>query len=175
MLPLLVSSAAGVAAASAAKPRDPKEKRPIKTAIALGIGAGVAVVLYKILGKDIRAAINKKKNEKLFEGEKTPDKKLSYKPTQYITWADKLEDAFEAFWGTDEAAIYSILKKLKTNNDWLELNKAFGQRSYLDLYDEEFFFGKKVNLIRWFQLELDTTEKNKANAILKSNGITYKI
>ena len=175
MLPLLISSAAGIAAAAAARPKNPKERTPIKNVIALGLGAGLAFGVYKLLGKDIRAAINKSKNEKLFEKEKTPDKKLSYKPSQYITWADKLEDAFENFWGTDEDAIYNILRKLKTNNDWLELNRAFGLRNYLDLYDEEFFFGKKVNLARWFQLELDTKEKEKCNAILKSKGITYRV
>ena len=175
MWPLIISSLAGVGAAAASRPKDPRQKQPIKTAIALGIGTGVGVILYKVLKKDIRLAIQKRKNEKLFEGEKTPDKKLSYPPSQYITWADKLEDAFENFWGTDEDAIYSVLRKLKTNNDWLELNRAFGQRSYLDFYDTEFITGKKVNLLRWFQLELDTKEKEKCNAILKSKGIKYRI
>lgn len=175
IVPALISGAAGVAAAAATRPKDPKEKQPIKTAIALGIGAGIAVGLYKILKKDIKGAINKSRNEKIFEKEKAPNVKLSYPATQYMAWADKLESAFEDFWGTDEDAIYSILRKLKTNNDWLELNKAFGLRNYLDLYDEEFFLGKKVNLLRWFQLELDSKETAKCNAILKSKGIKYRI
>ena len=175
MLPLLISSAAGIAAAVASRPKNPKERTPIKNVLALGIGAGIAFGLYKVLGKDIRAAINKSKNEKLFEKEKDPKKALSYPPSQYISWADKLEDAFEDFWGTDEDAIYSVLRKLKTNNDWLELNKAFGLRSYLDLYNEEYWTGKKVNLLKWFQLELDTAEKKKCNEILKSKGIIYRI
>lgn len=175
MLPLLISSAAGVAAAAASRPKDPKARTPIKNVLAVGIGAGIAFGLYKVLGKDIRAAINKSKNEKLFEKEKDPKKELSYPPSQYISWADKLEDAFEDFWGTDEDAIYSVLRKLKTNNDWLELNKAFGLRSYLDLYNEEYWTGKKVNLLKWFQLELDTAEKKKCNDILKSKGIKYRI
>ena len=176
MLPLIISSVAGIAAAAAARPKTPNERTPIKNVLAIGIGAGIAYGLYKILGKDIRGAINDKKNKELFEKEKSGDKKLSYKPSQFITWADKLEDAFENFWGTDEDAIYSVLRKLKTNNDWLELNKAFGNRNYLDLYDEEFWPpGKKVNLLRWLQLELDTAEKKKCNEILKSKGITYRI
>jgi hypothetical protein len=175
MLPLLISSAAGIAAAAAARPKNPKEKTPIKNVIAVGLGAGLAFGIYKLIGKDIRNAINKRKNNTLFDEEKSPDKKLSYKPSQYITWADKLEDAFEYIWGTDEDAIYSILRKLKTNNDWLELNRAFGMRTYRDYTDSEFMFGKDVNLSRWFQLELDTKEKAKCNAILKSKGITYRV
>lgn len=175
MVPLLISSAAGVAAAAASRPKTPNERTPIKNVLALGIGAGIAFGLYKILGKDIRAAINKNKNENLFNREKDPNKKLSYAPSQYIAWADKLEDAFEYIWGTDEDAIYSVLRKLKTNNDWLELNRAFGMRNYRDLNSWEFSWGKDVNLLRWFQLELDTAEKNKCNAILKSKGIKYRI
>jgi hypothetical protein len=177
MWPAIISSAAGVAAASASKPRDPKEKRPIKTAIAIGIGALTALVLYKVVGKEIKAAIQKRKNTKLFEKEKEPNVKLTYKPSQYITWADKIEDAFNVnfFDFTDEEAIYSIMRKLKTNNDWLELMKAYGKRKYYDPTSATYIFGKDINLITSLQLELDTKEKNRVNLILKNNGIKYRI
>jgi hypothetical protein len=177
MWPAIISGAAGVAAASASRPRDPKEKRPIKTAIAIGIGALTAVALYKIVGKEIKAAIQKKKNQKLFEKEKEPNVQLTYKPSQYITWADKIEDSMNVNWldFTDEEAIYSIMRKLKTNNDWLELMKAYGKRTYYDPTNATYIFGKSINLLTALQLELDTKEKNKINLILKNNGIKYRI
>lgn len=177
MWPALIAGASGIAAASASRPRDPKEKRPIKTAIAIGIGALTAVALYKIVGKEIKEAIQKKKNKKLFDEEKDPKVQLSYKPSQYITWADKIEDAMNVNWldFTDEDAIYNIMRKLKTNNDWLELMKAYGMRKYYDPISTEYVFGKDVNLLKALQLELDTKEKNKVNTILKSKGIRYRI
>jgi hypothetical protein len=60
---------------------------------------------------------------------------------------------------TDEEAIYSIMRKLKTNNDWLELMKAYGKRKYYDPTSATYIFGKDINLITALQLELDTKEK----------------
>jgi hypothetical protein len=177
MWPAIISSAAGVAAASASKPRDPKEKRPIKTAIAIGIGAVVAVGVYKVVSKELKDAIQKQKNRKLFEKEQEPKVKLTYKPSQYITWADKMQDAFQMNWlnATDEEAIYSILRNLKNNNDWLELMKSYGKRTYYDPTSFTYILGKDINLLTALQLELSTGEKNKSNTILKNNGIKYRI
>lgn len=177
MWPAIISGAAGVAAASASRQRDPKEKRPIKTAIAIGIGAFTALALYKIVGKEIKDAIQKKKNKKMFENEQDPKVKLTYKPSQYVAWSDKIEDAMNANWldFTDEEAIYSIMRKLKTNNDWLELMKSYGKRKYYDPTSATYVFGKDINLLTALQLELDTKEKNKVNTILKNNGIRYRI
>lgn len=54
MWPAIISGVSGVAAASASKTRDPKEKRPIKTAIAIGIGAVVALGVYKVISKELK-------------------------------------------------------------------------------------------------------------------------
>ena len=177
MWPAIIAGVSGVAAASASRPKDPKEKRPIKTAIAIGIGAAIALGVYKVVGKEIKEAIQKKKNRKLFENEQNPKVPLTYKPTQYITWADKMQDAFQMNWldATDEEAVFSILRKLKTNNDWLELMKSYGKRTYYDPTRYAYIFGKDINLLTALQLELDSAEKNKANTILKNNGIKYRI
>ena len=177
MWPAIISGVSGVAAASAAKPRNPKEKRPIKTAIAIGIGAAIALGVYKIVGKEIKNAFQKKKNKKMYDKEKDPKVPLTYKPSQYITWADKIEDAFNVSYlnFTDENAIYSIMRYLKTNNDWLELNKAYGKRTYYNPISPTYIFGKSINMLTSLQMELDTSEKNKVNSILKSKGIKYRI
>ena len=112
----------------------------------------------------------------LFDEEKE-GKDLSYKPSQYITWADKIEDSMTANFldFTDEEAIYSVMRQLKTNNDWLELAKAYGLRKYYDPLSYDYILGKEVNLIKALQLELDTKEKNKINSILKSKNIRYRV
>jgi len=177
MWPAIIAGVTGVASAAASRPKDPREKRPIKTVIAIGIGAGIAYGMYKLIGKELAEAIKKKKNKKFFDEEIDENIKASYKPSQFITWADKIEDSTNVQWldFTDEEAIYSIMRKLKNNTDWLELNKAYGLRTYYDLLNPTYITGKEVNLIKTLQLELDTTEKNKVNAILKSKGITYRI
>ena len=177
MWPAIIAGLSGIAAAAASRPKDPKQKQPIKTAIALGIGAAVAYGIYRVMGKEIKNAIQENKNKKLFEKEKDPKIQLSYKPTQFITWADKIEDASNGtnwFDGTDEDAIYKIMRYLKNNNDWLELNKAYGTRPYYDV-SPGYFTGKDINMTKMLQLELDSTEKDKVNSILKSKGIKYRI
>jgi len=125
---------------------------------------------------ELKAKFQEKKNEKLFEEEKNPKIKLTYKPSQYITWADKLEDAIlgTTFNNTDEDAIYKIMYYLKSNNDWLELNKAYGIRKWYNS-NIPFHQGTNKNLLAALQADLDTDEKSKVNKILKSNGITYSI
>jgi hypothetical protein len=177
MWPAIIAGVTGVASAAASRPKDPKEKRPIKTVIAIGIGAGVAYGMYKIIQKELAEAIQKKKNKKMFDEEIDPKIKASYKPTQFVTWADKLEDSFNSNWldQTDEAAIYSIMRKLKNNTDWLELNKAYGLRSYYDPFSLTYLTGKEINLVKALQMELDSKEKNNVNYILKTKGITYRV
>ena len=177
MWPAIIAGVTGVASAAASRPKDPKEKRPIKTVIAIGIGAGVAYGMYKIIQKELAEAIQKKKNKKMFDEEIDPKIKASYKTTQFVTWADKLEDSFNSNWldQTDEAAIYSIMRKLKNNTDWLELNKAYGLRSYYDPFSLTYLTGKEINLVKALQMELDSKEKNNVNYILKTKGITYRV
>ena len=91
--------------------------------------------------------------------------------------ADKIEDAFNMQWfdGTDEEAIYTVMRQLKNNNDWIELNKAYGDRTYYDPTSFTYIFGKPINMVKGLQLELDSNEKKKVNTILGLRGITYRI
>jgi len=110
-----------------------------------------------------------------FEREKTDSKKLSYPKTQYKAWADTLEEAWYEYpfgLGTVEETVYNIMRKLKTNNDWLELQKAYGVRTY---YSGGFAAGNK-NLVESITIEDEGGEmRKKINQILKSKGITYTI
>lgn len=150
------------------------QNQPINTAISyLILGAG-GYLLIKFAAKELRGAFQKQKNDNLYKEEIDPAKKLTYKPSQYASWADKIEDACNGTpWDpTDEEAIYKVMYYLKNNNDWLELNRAFSIRRY---YASQFSTGTDKNLVGFLQSDLDTSEKSKVNNILKSNGITYRV
>jgi len=150
---------------------------PLQNVIAVGAGAIGVFFLYKIVRKELQDAFKKAKDRRQWDKEKEPDKNNSYKPSQYIALADKIEDAFnmQYFNGTDEEAIYWVMRQLKNNNDWIELNKAYGDRTYYDPTSFTYVFGKPINMVKGLQLELDTNEKKKVNTILAQRGITYRI
>jgi hypothetical protein len=145
--------------------------KPALVVMGLTVGGFVAYRLIKrggALGRQI-------KEGREFEKEKDPSKKLSYPPTQYKSWGDTLEEAWYEYpfgLGTVEETVYNIMRKLKNNNDWLELQKAYGVRQY---YSGGFAAGNKT-LVEAIAVEDDGGEmRKKINEIFKSKGITYRI
>jgi hypothetical protein len=153
-----------------------KEGTPIQNAFALIILVGGGYLLFSKIKKELKDAAQKKKNDELYKDEQDPKIKLSYKRSQFEAWADKLEDAIlgTTFNNTDEEEIYRVLRFLKTNNDWLELNRAFGIRKW---YNSQipFHFGTDKNLVSSLQADLDSDEKQKVNKILEIRNIKYRI
>jgi len=145
--------------------------------IVAGLGVGFAYVISGYIRKNIDSIIKKRKEGKEFEKEQTG--KLSYPPTQYKAWADGIQGAYDPYGtfgaGTDEDTIYNILRKLKTNDDWLQLQKVYGVRDYTDYTYNPFGSTSKINLVESLNQELGGSEKNKVNQILKSKNITYRI
>lgn len=135
---------------------------------------GVVYMIYDLFFK-------KKTEQEIKEKEidkELNEKKLSYPKSQYYSFADSLETAMENA-TTDEETIYSVFRKLKNNNDYLMLQKAFGSR----VYSGELFgvlisyidFTNGNTLEQWLHFELDDSEINKLNDILKLRKITYRI
>lgn len=153
-----------------------KEGTPIQNAFALLILVGGGYLLFSKIKNELKDAAQKKKNDELYKDEQDPKQKLSYKRSQFNAWADKLEDAIlgTTFNNTDEEAIYQVLRNLKTNNDWLELNRAYGIRKWYNS-NIPFHWGEDKNLVSALQADLDTEEKNKVNKILSIRNITYRI
>lgn len=153
-----------------------KEGSPLQNAFTILALGGVGYFIWSKIKSELKSSAQKKANDELYQKEQDPKINLSYKPSQFKAWADKLEDAFnpDFFAGTDEEAIYSIMRYLKTNNDWLELNRAYGVRNWYDNYIP-FDQGRDLNLVSTLQKELDTEEKNKVNQILKNRNIKYRI
>ena len=130
-----------------------------------------------MLKKIIDSIIKKRQEGREYSKEQSGN--LSYPPTQYKAWADGIKGAFDPYGtfgaGTDEDTIYNILRKLKNNDDWLQLQKDYGVRDYVDYTYNPFGTVTKINLVESLNNELSGSEKNKVNEILKSKNITYRI
>lgn len=96
----------------------------------------------------------------------------SYSESQYITWADKLEQAMSGQ-GTDEEQIADVFHFMQNKTDVLKLIKAFGVRDYTD--DKLLMWNvKQFNLNEWLAAELDSEEiAEYVNNKLKSKQINY--
>lgn len=84
---------------------------------------------------------------------------MTLTPSQVNTMVSGLYAAMKGM-GTDEEAIYSIFRQMRSRSDLMEVIKAFGER------DGE-------NLAQWLISELSHKEISKVNQILATNNIKY--
>ena len=142
----------------------------------------VAITATVIVAQKLKLFFNKKFQG--FKQDRELDKEIkgkgNFPPSQYRDWANGIADAFDPYGfggaGTDEQAIYDIIRRLKNNDDWLLLKQEYGVRPYTD-YSED-IFGKKVNynLTQAILVEDEAGEmKKRINNILAVNKITYRV
>lgn len=87
------------------------------------------------------------------------DSDVSLTSAQASTLADKLYSAMRG-WGSDEEAVYSVFRLLRSRSDLLLLSRTFGVRG-----------GRTLS--EWLSSDLSQKELDKVNQILATNGITY--
>lgn len=90
-----------------------------------------------------------------------PSKGATLSDGQANSYAERLYDAMRIS-GTDEEAIFAILKNLSTA-DYNKIYNAFGLRSYLPFLGESPFFvfkwgAKELSLTQWLVEELSSAE-----------------
>ena len=159
----------------------PKYTKEQKTTIAITAAVGIAAYLMfkksgsllssvkKFTGQATTEDINKSTTEDI----KILNKqgiKPTYYASQYVQFADKLYNAMitsNPFQGTDEDAIYSVMRLMKNDVDINMLVKAFGTRRM------EFSL-KGGGLAAFLQDDLDAKEMAKVNKILSDNKINYR-
>lgn len=138
------------------------KKKPIQTLGALT----TLILLFKFLNNkknsniDTSDIINEENENSAFQ--------LSYPLSNYNIMADQLQAAMFDI-GTNEDIIYIIFKKLKNPKDLLQLIKSFGIRPY-------YVFGwnqGNYNLGQWLAEELNISEIEKINSILRASNINY--
>jgi hypothetical protein len=128
------------------------------------ITAIILVVAYYLgnrTGKGKAAAADSEALQKELD-----NSQLTYEPSQYTSWADKLFVAMNGF-TDDEEAIYSVIAKLRTKSDLLQLIKSFGSKRI------QFTLGDS-NLNQFFANRLESSEIAKINDILSRNSISYE-
>ena len=145
-----------------------------KGVVAVAVLGVTIYAVYKIskkLGGD-EEQDKKEGADVLSELEKAAKKKpATYPASQYKTFANIIETAgFDI--GTDEDAIYSTFRKLKSNTDYLMLLIAWGKPNRT-VY--EWGVGREMTLPQYIRWEMDDSEVKKVNDILQSKGITYRV
>ena len=159
----------------------PKYTKEQKTTIAITAAVGIAAYLMfkksgsllssvkKFTGQATTEDINKSTTEDI----KTLNKqgvKPTYYASQYVQFADKLYNAMitsNPFQGTDEDAIYSVMRLMKNDVDINMLVKSFGTRRM------EFSL-KGGGLAAFLEDDLDKKELATVNKILSDNKINYR-
>jgi hypothetical protein len=145
-----------------------------KGVISIAIVGGVGYVLYKASKRFTAEQQRANEENKDVETEIQQSVKkypLSYPLSQYKSWANQIEVAGFGL-GTDESAIYSILRKLKNDSDFLALQQAWGKPTR-KTYD--WAVPLDYTLSQFLRYEMSDREINKCNYILKTKGIKYRI
>lgn len=147
-----------------------------------GVGLGIYLV-YKTFkkttkgitdffkGKDIQT--EKELKEAILEEQKKlieEGQALTYPLFTYKSDASQLLIAMKGF-GTDEDLIYSVFSKMKNDLDITQLISDFGIHTY---YLATKKIGTDMDLSAWIYEEMNTSEIEKLNKILKDNNITYR-
>jgi len=154
-----------------------EQKTTIGITAALAIGAyilfkktgGIATTIKKFTGQQTTEDINKSTTEDI-KKLSTLGMKPTYYASQYVLFADKLYNAMitsNPFNGTDEEAIYSVMRLMKNDVDINMLVKSFGTRRM------EFSL-KGGGLAAFLEDDLDKKELATVNKILSDNNINYR-
>lgn len=128
----------------------------------------ILVIVYRIVNWIIvKIKTNKLENQIQSEQNafENSGQKLTFMPSQYSTFSDQLQQAFQ-YSGTEEGTVIDIISKMKNDLDILELNKAFGKR---DIYFWGFTYS--FSLPEAIRDEMDVKE---VNEILQSKNIQYR-
>lgn len=113
--------------------------------------------------EELEENIDLEQDELIADGQK-----LSYTLKSYKSLSGMLLNAMGGL-GTDENVIYAVFAKMKNDLDLTELYRQFSTQLYIvgvrPLY---------LDLGQWINQEMNSTEIDKLNKILKDNNINYK-
>lgn len=151
-----------------------------KGVVAVAIVGGVAYGVYALSKalKDRKENKEDKEEQKDWEGEqekidKDPKRKATLSPASLSSKANKIFSAMDGY-GTDEEAIISVFRSLKTDGDFIGLQKAFGIRTidsgYLNPAPNF-----KGTLTAAITDEVSNYYKQRINKILTDKKIKYRV
>jgi len=147
-----------------------KDNKPLKIAITVIISAAAVAVTGWAVNKYVIAAIkgDPSKDASKEAGKEVNKNNLTYKNqmSRYRMIADAMYRAMDGA-GTDVDAIYNQANYIKNIDDWKQVIYEFGSRETTSMVSKF-----KGNLIEWLTDELDISEVNKLNTILKKANVT---
>jgi len=148
-------------------------KKLVIGGVGLTAGYFAARGIYRLIkGPAGRDELKYQKSE-LTELNRNPSTRQKLSQSQIETYANGIFTAADGY-QTDEEYIYKVFRQIKTNADYLALNKAFGLREISSgTWNPEANY--KGNLTGVLVSELDEDELAKVNTILKNNRIKYRI
>ena len=146
------------------------------------IGGLILVVVIIIAIKKYRQKHKTESQQKSYIdsiGKELNSSNLSYSKSWYDGKAVTLAKALDASFGNnggllgcDQDTVYDIMKEMKTKDDVIQLETAFGTREL----NASWLKKKKAMTLREAIQDLMTTkEHRKVNEILKENGIDYSL
>ena len=142
-----------------------------------GVALGLFVLAKKfgVFSKKPSTVIRKEQESELETDIIKEERKSSpsYSDSQFNDFADKIYNAmfcsiFICADGTDQKAIYAVLRSLKNNLDWLKLKEAFGYRRVE-------YTTRNAGLVESLNADLSTSQIKEVNKILQQQGITYRV
>lgn len=158
-------------------------KGSIKLIFVIGVAVLIFVV-FKKLGRtllDFIDSISGKKQQEIDEKKETEREEalkdsidwtnISYSKSQYNSFCETIHTGlFGNPLTEDERVVWSVFKKMKTNDDVKCLKLFYGRRSAGTL-----FFPKQSTLSEALAEVFSANELNTCNYLLKQNGITERV
>ncbi|NOY50444.1 MAG: hypothetical protein GXO88_07780 [Chlorobi bacterium] len=139
-------------------------KEIIRTIAPPIISASVLLFIIWLIYRKLTAPST---DEKTWQGD-IHTNRLSYAKSQYQNFADALLSSFQGTWGDDEDAIYDVFRQMKTDSDVLQLELAWGKRTFFTIRDGLYY---SATLSEVLTGQLSNKEIAKVNEILSGNGI----
>jgi peroxiredoxin family protein len=134
-------------------------------------GAAIGATVLVFFGWKAYKAIQTRasQNKELKDYSKEINKNnISFSQSEFVTMADRIDQALNSTWDDDEQTVYDILSRLKSKDDWNLLIKTFGVRKRWAAIGRI-----EGTLIDWFQDAFSSSELTKVKTILSKIGVTF--
>jgi len=128
-------------------------------------------MVLNLLGQKNEQLIEQTNQDSLDSAKKEIDESyLTYSKSQYYNFADGIYTALQGSFSEDEMSVWNVFKKIKTNDDFLQLTIAYGIRPVGFIG-----FRTPMNLSQSIRALFSNNEINTCNYLLKKNGVTKTI
>ncbi|MEE1288473.1 MAG: hypothetical protein UHK44_07735 [Bacteroidaceae bacterium] len=147
-----------------------------KTAFAVG-GLLLLVIMFLWVKKKIGEAKEKSKNDEYLKkiNASIDGSSLRFSDVEYMTMSDSLysylSDTRAGYAGVDEDGVYSIMERLRTDDDVMKLIKTFGSREIRKRWQTK---SHVYTLPGAVAALMSQSERDEINERFENNGISFR-